>query len=282
MSQLIANKTQIQLQNFINNPSHSLLLNGEKGVGKLTLGRYLVSSVLEVPLDKLDNYPYFKVITPDDGKNIGIDVVRELDHFLSLKTVSSNSISRVILIDNSQFLSLEAQNALLKMLEEPPEDTLFILSVSNPNSLLTTIKSRMQLINVMKPEIIEVKAFFKKEGFNEIEINKAASMTGGLPGLMYAILNDEEHPLKKATKLAREILSKSTYDRLVMVDDLSKDRELLKDTLYILKQMAHISLLNDVDPIKWKTILKSSYEANELIELNSQPKLCLDKLMLSL
>ena len=111
--------TLSQVDAFVRMPSHALILSGPKGIGKLTLA----TSISETLLD-LDNQPnqavYLKVIRPEDEKAISIDIVRELEHFLSLKVPNKNRINRILIIDNSQLLSVQAQNALLKTVEEPP------------------------------------------------------------------------------------------------------------------------------------------------------------------
>jgi len=109
-------------------------------------------------------------------------------------------------------------------------------------------------------------------------------MSGGLPGLMSALLENEEHSLLLATETARRLLVQSPYERLLEVDELAKQRTLLSDTLFILQRMAHISLQSATPATakRWQNVLSASYSASEALEQSAQPKLVLSTLMVSL
>ncbi|HOJ37146.1 MAG TPA: hypothetical protein PLI27_08090 [Ignavibacteriales bacterium] len=91
--------------------------------------------------------PFYKNLT-NPGKVITIDTIRELNNFAYL--LVSEVKYRVIIIEDAHLLSSNAQQSLLKILEEPPEGIIFILLSSQPNLLLDTIKSRCQIINFAK------------------------------------------------------------------------------------------------------------------------------------
>ena len=276
--------TKTSLDNFLAQPSHAVMLTGAQGSGKFSLATYLVEQTLGIKEGTFVDFAYGKILRPNDGKAIGIDAIRELDHFLSLKVPSQKIFDRAVIIEDSHFLTLEAQNALLKMLEEPPQGTLFILTASYSQSLLPTIRSRTQIIDITRPELQHLKDFFKAQGHDETAIKTAVAISGGLPGLMHAILSQEDHPLIAATERTRLLLSQPAYDRLLSVDELSKQKQLARDITFILKQMAHISLLTakGSSAKKWQVILNASYEAGENLSKNGQAKLALTKLMLSL
>ena len=101
---------------------------------------------------------------------------------------------------------------------------------------------------------------------------------------MHALLSQENHPLLQATQTARQLLSQTSYERLLLVDELAKQRALASDTTFILQQMAHVSLQTATGPAaaKWQTVLAASYKASEALANSAQPKLALSNLMLSL
>src|ERR1035437_7109375 len=113
-----------QLDNFAAKPSHALLVVGYEGIGKSTICKLLAIRLLKLSDEsKLETYPHLKIIQPDD-KSISIEAIRELKQFTKLKISSQdNEIQRVIVIEHAETLTIEAQNALLKLLEEPPTDT---------------------------------------------------------------------------------------------------------------------------------------------------------------
>ncbi|MDB5176053.1 MAG: holB: polymerase delta subunit [Candidatus Saccharibacteria bacterium] len=284
MSLLLNPVTAQQVSEFIAHPSHALLLEGPTGSGKLTLGMQIVGQLLERPADQLDSYPYLRRIASVDGKAISIEAIRGLEQFLSLKVPSPLAINRIVLIEDAQLLGHEAQNALLKTLEEPPIATVIILLASSNQSLLPTVLSRLQVITIKRAGTDETLQYFAKKGYAATDVKQAISLSGGLPGLMEALLSNEEHPLRPATELARQLLQGTTYQRLLMVDELTKQKPLARDTLFIMQQMAHARLqtVTDTQAQRWHQILKASYDAAEALSSNAQPKLVLDQLMLQL
>ena len=136
-----------ELTNFvnlfeINKLPNKILISGQKGIGKSTLSYHLINYILskneEFPYN-LDNYSInennrsFKLIQNNshtnfhlidissEKKNIDISQIRNL--IQKLEKSSFNSKPRFILIDNIEFLNVNSVNALLKILEEPPDNT---------------------------------------------------------------------------------------------------------------------------------------------------------------
>jgi energy-coupling factor transporter ATP-binding protein EcfA2 len=254
--------TQAQLDRFMAAPSHAVLLTGTTGIGKTSLANYLAERLQVQPA-------YMRRITSLDGKAIGIEPIRELEHFLSLAVPGRAAIKRVIIIEQSQ----------LKTLEEPPVDTVIIMTAPSVQSLLPTIQSRLQTIAVIKPAKAELAAVLPSDKFDVVY-----AISGGLPGLLQALVADESHPLTTAVAVARQLLGQSSYERLLQVDRLSKDKQLAQDTLAILQQMAHISLqtATGLAAKRWQGILGSAYEAAKDLSNSGQPKLVLTKVLLSI
>ena len=102
------------------------------------------------PQDIFDNLtpgnPDFILIKPEPGKSIGIKEIRELKKKISHKPFGQKY--KIIFIKHAEALTTEAQNALLKTLEEPPGHTIIILSVPSPASLLPTIQSRCRIFHL--------------------------------------------------------------------------------------------------------------------------------------
>lgn len=285
LSELILHPaTRRRLESFIAAPPHAVMLVGPGGSGKQALAASLSTAILELPAGGFADYPYKSVITAEDGKSIGIDAVRQMERFLSLKVPGRSVHNRAVIINNAQLLSVEAQNALLKVLEEPPKGTFIILTLGSEQAVLPTIRSRAPTITVKRPDRAALETYFQSHNFDDRAIKQAYAISGGLPGLMHALLEETDHPLKSATERARQLLSQPAYERLLAVDELAKQRQLAIDTAFILQQMAHVSLQTATEETasKWQTVLKASYEAAEALSANAQPKLVLTRLALSL
>lgn len=264
---------------FVARPSHAVLITGATGIGKSCIAEMLATQILKLQENALEQYPYLRRIRSDDNKAISIEPIRQLEHFLSLKVPGTATVKRVIIIEQSQLLTIEAQNALLKTLEEPPEDTVLILTAPTSASLLPTIQSRLQVLSVVLPSKEAVQAAMPSKTFDSLY-----AISGGLPGLLHALVYDETHPLSKAVQVARSLLAQSSYERLLQVDFLAKDKVLAKNTLTILQQMAHISLQTAPGAAskRWQTILSASYSAAEALEANGNAKLVLANAFLRL
>jgi hypothetical protein len=282
MKDLILHETtERQIDDFIAAPSHAVLLLGAIGSGKIAIANGLAEIILDPP-GRIENYPYKLSLTGEKG-SIGIEAVRQLEGFLSLKVPREQNINRVVIIEDAQNLTLEAQNALLKTLEEPADKTLLILTASHAQALLPTITSRVQAIHVKRPPHAEVSGYFKAKGYDEASIKQAYAISGGLPGLMTALLGQSDHPLMAATEQARQWLQASTYERLLLTDELAKQRDLALNMAFILQQMAHVSLQTATNQgaRRWQAILQASFDFYKEINQNAQPKLALTNLALA-
>ena len=157
---------------------HALLLRGRAGTGKHDFAVDLAQSLLcSKPKQTRacgvcpscvwfaeGGHPDFRLISPEDAdesedapkkkatkkSQISVAQIRQLIDYLSLSSHQVNS-RRVILISPAETLNLASANALLKMLEEPPANTLFLLVTSQPQRLLPTILSRCQAIDMPLP-----------------------------------------------------------------------------------------------------------------------------------
>ena len=128
------------LQNAIvhNKVKHGYLLSGPKGTGKTTLARIFANNLNDLecnPQASMD------IIELDAASNSGVDNIRNLIE--SAKTAPFAGAYKVYIIDEVHMLSKSAMNALLKILEEPPQYLVFLLATTNPEKLLPTVLSRL-------------------------------------------------------------------------------------------------------------------------------------------
>jgi len=288
MSELLLHPTTAQaVDNFVIRPSHALLLLAPAGAGKTMVAQSIAARLLNVPTDKLVSHPYVRMVESPNNKTISIEDIRDVIHFLMLKTGAKAETNRIVIIEHAQLLSTQAQNALLKTIEEPPQGTVLILTAPSELDILPTIRSRVQKLVVQPPTTEQLTEYFHGQGFTGAAISKALLMSDGLPGLTQALLTDDaSHPLVAATAQARDILQKTAFERVVLVDELAKQKQQWLDTLFILERMAETSLRKPGTATaalkRWHGILSASHMAREQTLASGQLKLVVLNFMLSL
>lgn len=144
---------------------HAWLLGGMEGIGKATLAMRMAAFVLSAPADRggedlsynsqghasrllqAGAHPDFIHIQPEESKKqISVEDVRKIEPIF--RRTASEGGWRVALIDGVDLFTVPAQNALLKILEEPPAQALFLLTASAPGRLLPTIRSRVRQVQL--------------------------------------------------------------------------------------------------------------------------------------
>lgn len=168
------------------NIPHGLLFAGPKGAGKTSAARILAKIVNCEKLGK-DGEPCNKcgqcvsiakgnnidVIEIDGASNRGIDDIRSLKESIMLAPNSAKK--KVYIVDEAHMLTLEASNAFLKTLEEPPEHVLFILATTDPQKLPETVLSRLVAVNFRKATDAEIERQLKRVAQGEkVEIDAEA------------------------------------------------------------------------------------------------------------
>ena len=144
---------------------HALIIGGVPGLGKLTFAKRLASALLcqqqvnhtacgeckSCQLLAANSHPDFKLLQPEEtSKAILVDQVRKIQH--AMATTAQQGGARIVVINGAADLNLNAANALLKQLEEPGDRSYFLLLHQWPQTLLPTVRSRCQLLNINVPE----------------------------------------------------------------------------------------------------------------------------------
>ncbi|HAJ72547.1 MAG TPA: DNA polymerase III subunit delta' [Methylophilaceae bacterium] len=176
---------------------HALLLHGRIGTGKFDFANLLSKSLLcDQPVQGLachtcakclwfeeGHHPDFKLITPEElvqneesskkktnkKTQISVDQIRQLIQALNLTNHGTHSL-RIVLIHPAEALNLASANALLKILEEPPNNTVFMLVCHQVQRLLPTIMSRCQAIAMPVPEKDVALNWLKMQHVSEPEV----------------------------------------------------------------------------------------------------------------
>ncbi len=288
MTQLLIHPyTQQQLEQVIHQSPHAIGLFGEAGAGKAQLARHLAAQLLDSAPEQLASHPY--VLQLDCARKTGIEEVRDMQRFLSLTVPGHQAKRRCVILEDVHYLSTEAQNALLKTLEEPPADTILIATFSDSRAVLATIQSRLQVERVLAIDFEQVLQTYGSTHSPE-KLQRLYYMSGGLAGLLTALLEDShEHPLVVAVNQARQLLSSTRFERIIAVDSLTKQKDIpvydVVDGLYRLLEASYHQAVRSSQIVKTKTIatrLSLVDEALRDLRHNVNPKLVLDRLFMSI
>ena len=208
--------------------AHAYLFFGEAGVGKyalaMALARYCETGVFEQDgpdLREAHRIDAYELLQHDDAnkESVGIQSVRELEHFLYQTPITSPY--RIGIVRDAEWLTDQAQNALLKILEEPPARGVIIVIAQDPSVLLPTVASRLQAIHLGIVEEWGVLDFLKKYAkIQPGEAQKIARRARGRIGRALTLLTPDKGR-ETAHKLVAAYLKRpaSPYALKKLADD---------------------------------------------------------------
>lgn len=284
---LLSSFTRRKIDTYKTKPSQALLLVGKKGSQKTQLAHYLAASLLETTEEKLVSNPNFTYIHKKDGQqNITIGEIRDLKSSIKLKSHRKGEVKRVVFIEDAGYLNQEAQNSLLKALEEPSSGTFYILTASSISSLLLTIISRCLVIKVQPITLKEASDYYSTNKFQDVE--SAWHLSEGEAGLLNELINEASHDLKSSISNAKEFLKMPRYSRFVMLDKLTSNKEEALDFLDALSKLIRALYVNSAATDNTNLSKKLLVNAKLLIEAkaalngNVNSRLCLLNLAINL
>ena len=242
----------IENKNF----SHSYIFSGIKGVGKYTFAKDFAKCILEDSMMQ----DYYEL--GPDGKSIKVSQIRELQNVINIKPTFSEK--SVYIIDDADLMTTEAQNSLLKTLEEPPEYAVIILIVHNERSVLSTVKSRCVNIKFNKLSDKDIKKYFLKNdlNFEDKNINVFKVLDGSLNDIDF-IRDDYDELLKLTvfvTNLKKNKVINFFQDASVFYDNHDKIIRLLEYLNMLLFENSYFQLIEIVEKTKNKILMNNNFE----------------------
>jgi|SRR5690554_2797594 len=197
-----------------NRIAHAFLFTGSRGVGKTSMARILAKSLncmegqSPTPCNKCENCLEITsgtstdVVEIDGASNTGVEDIRDLQKELMYST--SKSRYKIFIIDEVHMLSKNAFNALLKTLEEPPEQVIFIFATTEPHKVLPTIISRCQRYDFkripIEPIVERLKSICSSE---KIRVEEEA---------LYLVAKKAEGSLRDALSLMDQLIALGKQD----------------------------------------------------------------------
>lgn len=271
--------------------AQSYLFCGPSAVGKFLAARGLAEKLVRTDRDQTN--PDLVIVEPEkeekDGvikeREIRLEAIKELQRLSGLTSFSGGY--RVAIIREADRLNQSAQNALLKILEEPPAKTLFILVCEDERSLLPTIVSRCQIrrFGVVPDDELEQ---LLPAGISQRQ--ELLFWSFGRPGLLLELINDPARldERRAAERELRALATADGNDRIDLAENLSKNTPALLEKFNLWIILLRDSILNRgsgspvADPARALGLIEAIDRARETISgTNSNTRLVLENLFLS-
>lgn len=249
----------------------ALLITGMTGVGLLTIARHMA----------MKHSPHIHLVQPlttGKSKSIGVELIRDLYNTVRTKAQGK----RIIIIDDADTMTHSAQNAFLKLLEEPGLETHFILLSHHANQLLPTIQSRVQHQDIHPITSVQTSEYLDELGVTDArKKQQLLYIADGLPAELHRLVHDEEYFEASAQRMkdARELLRASTYEKLLIAHRYRDNREqaigLIEASLHITRRTLSDNAQTGL--VKQLSALTTAYDG---LQANQNIRLCLARLVI--
>lgn len=269
-----------------NKVANAYMFIGQEGIGKFLFAKEFAKAILclneNKPCNKckscleLDNSnnPDLTIIEPD-GNNVKIEQIRELNRKVVEKPIVSNK--KVYIINDGQNITKEAQNALLKTLEEPPEYVTIILITTSESAFLPTIKSRCTKINFNKLAKEDMLKILKsKYNYQNIADMVYKTSNGSINKSIQIIERQSE--FENINKVFSDLENISIIDLINSKEEVFKEKEEINNTLdYIITIFFDKIKSNN----KYIGCINIAEKTKERLRKNSNYDMTIDNFMLN-
>lgn len=210
---------------------HAVIFSGIEGIGKREFAKICAAVLMcDNPSDgepcgtcencvamATGNHPDFYVVEPEDTKAtrvIKIAQIRELQRETSLRPLKSER--RVVVIDGAEFFNKAAANCILKTLEEPVSQTIFILLTANRANLLMTIRSRCITVNFDKLSTAQIYEVLLSQGIDAVKAKTLSVVADGSLGRALALEKSGGYELRnEALTLVTQLFSHELNEEII-------------------------------------------------------------------
>lgn len=268
---LINPKNEKMLDLLVLNPPHGLVIYGPEGSGKTSYANMLLRRI----------NPLLKpiIIKPEDSKMIGIEQIRELNTIMSRKS-SSELVANAAIIVPADLMTEEAQNAILKTLEEPASGSIIVLLARQEGSLLPTVLSRCKKLKVLPVSLQQARLHY--QDLDTADLDKKYSLSGGYPEALDILIREPDSQLVKNIHEAKSFISANKFDRLCYIEQNKDSATQLVNSLLLVARAAVEHIQDQKRLNKMVTIYKNISLAETQLNAKVNKKAVLTSLALSI
>lgn len=266
--------------------SHSYLFIGIQGIGKKMLATEFAKKILCLEKEQngtckscvefdSNNHPDFMCVEPD-GTSIKIEQIRFLQKKIQEKPIIANQ--KVYIIDNADLMTSEAQNCLLKTLEEPPEFATLILIGSNENAFLPTIRSRCMILSFQPIADEKMKQYMETyHGITNITPNHLAMFQGSIGNAV--LLKDKQTEYDNVENIIENLNKKDLIEIIKLAEPLYK----AKEEIFEILEYMNILLLNHAKVnYLYTNCIQIVENTKKRLKQNGNYDMCIDNLLFNI
>ena len=265
--------------------SHSYLFIGTQGIGKKKIAKEFSKAILCLNKNECnscksciefdsENNPDFQIIEPQ-GTSIKIEQIRELQKKVAEKPIISDK--KIYIIDECDKMTKEAQNCLLKTLEEPPQYVIIILIGANESAILSTVKSRCSVIHFQNISDEEISTYLKQNLNVEIKNDLLLKACGGSIGKAIQLKDNQDTYLE-----LQKILSNLGKADII---DIFKHTQILYNKENIQKMLEYINivlLIYAKQDARYADCIKVVEETKKRLNFNANFDMTIDNMLLQM
>lgn len=271
-----------------NRTSHSYMFLGVEGIGKKLVSKEFAKSILCLENSKHEtgmycnkckscieftssNNPDFIYIEPEENK-IKIDQIRNMQLKVSEKPIISQN--KVYIINDADTMTKEAQNCLLKTLEEPPEYVTIILIGTNEENFLATIRSRCTKLYFDKIQNNDIRKYLIQNNIEELPEDLLEMADGSIKKAIEISENKESY-----YSIEKIINNLENYD-IIQILNLAEELYKSKEAIYsILENISIMLLKKSRTNAKFANCIKVVEDTKKRLKANSNYDMCIDNLL---
>lgn len=266
--------------------SQSYLFVGTEGIGKKMIAVEFAKKLLHLNQEQTNasqsclelesnNHPDYMCIQPE-GNSIKIEQIRFLQKKIQEKPIVSTK--KVYIIDEADTMTREAQNCLLKTLEEPPEFATIILIGSEENLFLTTIKSRCMILKFSPIEEEKIKEYLAtNKGVTGLTKNQLATFQGSIGKALR--FKDKQEEYSKIETMIQSIQTKDLIDIVQLAEPFYK----AKEEIFEILEYMNVLLLNYAkENYLYTNCIKIVENTKKRLKQNGNYDMCIDDMIFNI
>lgn len=276
-------KNLLEKQIAFRETSHAYLFSGSEGIGKKKLAESFIAELMKTRSENPERtarrvleheHPDYRII-PGEDKSIKIAQIREILAAVQVKPLEAGY--QCVLIDHAEKMTAEAQNALLKTLEEPPEDVIFVLVTAYPDQILPTVLSRCEKLAFSDLSEEENQKVIQELGMSSTHARTPRE------AMAFAARPQLDQELDEMAERFDRILAGEVPEIFPFAEEIARDSEFSRQVLVDLIRRIHQRTLDDPEQAPQNAFVEGClFELLEKLQYNINLRLqwehCLIKL----